>query len=222
MAGVAVIITVFGVLAFTMRNHVSDAGKKALWERVAAGLFGLAAFAAMVAFAPVLAVLWQVTGTGPGLVVLAVLLAATGFFGFVMVGRGKGHHHHGSVAVAVIFGVTMALAIGGWHQISHSAGQAMTSAGHATGGVVNGSALTAAGGHHQVAAAASTGGGRWAVIIALAALAVALIVFLRGYRKASRAAAPRRARGGRPGTVPLPAGPAVRPGGPVPVAGDAR
>lgn len=206
MAGVAVLIAVLGGLAFTMRNHVSDAGRKALWERVAAGFFGLAAFAVLVAFARVLAVLWQVTGTGPGLVVLAVLLAATGFFGFLMIARGKGHHHHGSIAVAVIFGGTMALALGGWHQITHSAGKAMTSAGQATGGVVTGSALTANGGHRQVLAAASTGGGRWVLIAALAALAIALVVFLRGYRKASQSARPRRARGGRPGPAPLPAG----------------
>ncbi len=194
MAGVAVLVTVIGALVFTMRNHVSAApgssgrgSKKVLCERIAASIFGLAAFCGMIAFAPSLAVLWQVTGTGPGLVVLAALLAVTGFFGFLTTVRGKGHHHHGSIAVSVIFAVTMALAIGGWHQITRSAGQALTSAGHATGGVVSGTALAPAGGHHQAVAAASTAGGRWALIIALVVLAAAAVVFLRGYRKAGRA-----------------------------------
>ena len=220
MAGAAVIITVFGVLAFTARNHVTAAGRKALLERVAAGFFGIAAFAVLVAFAPKLAVLWQVTGTGPGLVVLAVLLAATGFFGFLMVGRGRGHHHHGSVAVAVVFGAAVALTAGGWHQITHSASKAATSAGHATGGVVTGSALTANGGHRQALAAASTAGGRWVIIAALAVLAIALIVFLRGRSAAGRASRPRRspAAPGRPAQIP---GPRTGPGGAVPV-GDAR
>jgi hypothetical protein len=227
MAGAAVFITILGVLAFTTRNHVSTPGRKALCERLAAGLFGLAAAAGMIAFAPALAVLWQVTGTGPGLVVLASLLVITGFFGFLMVFRGKGHHHHGSIAVTALFGVTATLAVGGWHQIRRSLGKSAASAGHGAGGVVSGSALTGTSAHQQVLAAASTSGGRWVIIAALLILAVALIVFLRGYRKASRASAPRRSRGGggsggRPGAAPLPAGPAVRPGGPAAVAGDAR
>ena len=206
MTGVAVLVTVIGALVFTMRNHVSAAAgrngrgsKKVLCERVAAGIFGLAAFCGMIAFAPSLAVLWQVTGTGPGLVVLAALLAVTGFFGFLTTVRGKGHHHHGSIAVSVIFAVTVALAIGGWHQITRSTGQAMASAGQATGGVVTGTALAPAGSHRQAVAAASTADGRWAVIIALVVLAAAAVVFLRGYRKASRAGAPQRARAAAPG-----------------------
>ena len=226
IAGAAVFITILGVLAFTTRNHVSTPGRKALCERLAVASSGSPQPAGMIAFAqPALAVLWQVTGTGPGLVVLASLLVITGFFGFLMVFRGKGHHHHGSIAVTAMFGVTATLAVGGWHQISRSLGKSAASAGHGTGGVVSGSALTSTSAHQQVIAAASTSGGRWVIIAALLILAVALIVFLRGYRKASRASAPRRSRsggGGRPGPAPLPASPAVRPGGAAAVAGDAR
>jgi hypothetical protein len=204
MAAVAVLAAVAGVLVFTMRNHVKGGGaeakgkRTAACERAAAVIFAVAAFCGLVAFAPRLAVLWQVTGAGPGLVVLAAVLAVTGFFTFLGAFRGKGHHHHGTIAVSVTFAAALALAIGGWHQVTRSAGQGLASARHAAGGVVSGTAFAApAGGHpHRAAAAAPAAGGHLVVIIALLLLAAAAIVFARGYRKATRAAAPRRTQAG--------------------------
>lgn len=242
LAGFSALVAVIGVLVFTARGHVSaapkengHASKKVVFERVAAGIFAVAAFGGVLAFAPQLAALWQVTGTGWGLWILGALLLVTGFFGFLMVFKGSGHHHHGSVAVAAVFGITVALAIGGWPEIRSSLGKSAASAGQGASGVVSGSAMAGTGAHHQAIAAASTSGGRWVIVIAVVVLAIALIVFLRGYRKSTASepgnGKPQR-RGGGSGasrngnagkTAALtPAGPAIRPGGPAVVAGDAR
>jgi hypothetical protein len=219
MAAVAVLATVAGALVFTMRNHVKGAGaeakgkRTAACERAAAVIFAVAVFCGLVAFAPSLAVLWQVTGAGAGLVVLLAVLAVTGFFTVLGAFRGKGHHHHGTIAVSVTFAAALALLIGGWHQVTRSTGQGLASARHAAGGVVSGTAFAApAGGHpHRAAAAAHAAGGRPVVGIALLLLAVLAVVFLNGYRKAVKAAAPRRANPGTQagGGQPGPARPAL-------------
>lgn len=213
MAGVAVLAAVIGALVFMMRNHVNAAAKgnrgsrKAACERVAAVIFALAVWCAMIAFAPQLAVLWQVTGTGAGLVILVAGLAVTGVFAFLAVFRGKGHHHHGTVAVSVTFAAALALTIGGWHQITRSARPAMASAGQAARGFVSGTTLARGGGtrHPAVATAHAAGGGRWAVIVALVILAVLVSVFASGYRKARRGTAPRRNQPGPAGNRAIPA-----------------
>jgi len=220
MAAVAVLATVAGVLVFTMRNHVKGGGaeakgkRTAACERAAAVIFAVAVFCGMIAFAPSLAVLWQVTGAGAGLVVLLAVLAVTGVFAFLGAFRGKAHHHHGTIAVSVTFAAALALVIGGWHQITRSTGQGLASARHAAAGVISGTAFTApAGGHRHPAAAAHSAGGHPVVIIAVAFLVVLALVFVRGYRKAGKAAAPRRAHpgtqaaGGQPGPGRLPAPP---------------
>lgn len=221
MAAVAVLATVAGVLVFTMRNHVKGAGaeakgkRTAACERAAAVIFAVAVFSGMIAFAPSLAVLWQVTGAGTGLVILVAVLAVTGFFTFLGAFRGKGHHHHGTIAVSVTFAAALALVIGGWHQITRSTGQGLASARHAAGGVVSGTAFTApAGSHGHPAAAAHAAGGHPVVGIALFALAVLVIVFVRGYRKAVKAAAPRRANPGTQAGGGQPAPPRLTPGRP--------
>jgi hypothetical protein len=214
MAAVAALAAVIGGLVFAMRNHVKSGAasgrgdRTAACERTAAVIFAVAAFCAMIAFAPSIGVLWAVTGTGTGLVVLVAVLAVTGFFAFLGAFRGKGHHHHGTIAVSVTFAVALALAIGGWHQITRSAGQGLASARHAAAGVTSGTAFAApaAGHRHPAAAAAPAAGGHLVVIIALALLAVAVLVFANGYRKAGKAAAPRHAQAA--GTPPGPARPA--------------
>jgi hypothetical protein len=218
MAAVAVLAAVAGVLVFTMRNHVKSGAaggrgdRTAVCERAAAVIFAVAVFCGLIAFAPSLAVLWQVTAAGAGLVVLLAVLAVTGFFTVLGAFRGRGHHHHGTIAVSVTFAAALALLIGGWHQVTRSTGQGLASARHAAGGVVSGTAFTApAGGHPHPAAAAHAAGGRPVVIIALFLLAVLVAVFLNGYRKAVKAAAPRRAHPGTQagGGQPGPARPAL-------------
>jgi hypothetical protein len=212
---IAFIGTVIGVLTFIAGHHFwpggtgndeKDAvhkGRRHLCERIGAGIFTVAAFGYMIGLAPVLAALWELTGTGLGLVILIAMFIVTAFFGFVMIIRGRAHHTYGTAAVAVLFGMTIALFVGGWHQMGHSASLAVAGAGHGISGAFDGHVTTTAAAGHHAAATAHAGGGL-AVIIVVAVVVALAVVFLRSRKAGKKADEPARAipGGGRRAGLP--------------------
>jgi hypothetical protein len=194
-----------GLFAIAWHWHQADAkGKtrRAAFERAGAAVLGVAAFALVIALAPLLAPVWQFTGAGAGVVALIGAVFVTGLFAVLMIVRGKAHHWQGSTAMAVLFGTGMALVIGGWRSISRSGMKAVAGAGHSMGGFI-------AGNQNATAAAGSGAHGSRVALYAFAAVVgVFVLMAIRGYRASS----------GRRRRKPRALGPAAT-AGPAPFAG---
>jgi hypothetical protein len=199
MAAITVVLVAAAVLLHFAKQD-KDKGRD-VYERVMAVVLCLAAFGAVVALAPLIASVWEVTGNGPGLVALVVVLMVSGYLTWRMALRGKRHHVAGTTATSIGFGLAAALVIGGWKGLTHSTGQALSHAGSATGQLIGGQALSGGGpaaarGHAAAArvSASATPEGKWALALAAVILIALVIVFVRSHKRSGASGG--RGRGG--------------------------
>jgi hypothetical protein len=199
MAAITVVLVAVAVLLHFAKQD-KERGRD-VYERVMAVVLCLAAFAAVVALAPLIASVWEVTGNGPGLVALVVVLMVSGYLTWRMALRGKRHHVAGTTATSIGFGLAAALVVGGWKGLTRSTGQALSGAGSATGQLIGGQALSGGGpavarGHAAAArvSASGTPEGKWALALAVVILVALVVVFVRSHKRSGG-----RGGGGRAG-----------------------
>jgi hypothetical protein len=129
------------------------------WPRVVAALFMFAAVMATAGIGPWTQALASVIATGPGLVVLLVILIIASLIVWREVVRKRGHHHVRSPLVAMIFGVTGLLAWGALGRIGALAAKAPGNATAALGqamAVIHSGAVHHSGRPARAAAAAGS------------------------------------------------------------------
>jgi hypothetical protein len=163
------------------------------WPRLVSGLLCAAAAAGLLAVAELIGSVWTFTEHGAGLVLLIGLLAVSAIMFYVMVIRGHRHHPIASGAVAILFGMTAVLTVGGWRHVLAGSGAGLKSAGAAFGAIGSGNGAA-------ISSAAATGhasdGGTFALVAFAALLGVLVLVFVRVHRKGARRAGGSPARRG--------------------------
>jgi hypothetical protein len=195
MTAIAVFLVAAAVLLhFGKRDAKSQ--RKAFYERAMAIVLCVAAFAAVVALAPLAGSVFQAVGDGPGMVVLGVVALMSGYLTWRMAFRGKGHHVAGTAAAAIALGLSVALVAGARSSLTSSAGKALSGAGSATSrlfsGQVASGGVTASGspgnGHAVVTRvhAASPAEGKLALAAAIIILVALVIIFARSHRRTRR------------------------------------
>jgi hypothetical protein len=157
--------------------------------RVVSGLLCSAAVAALVAVARLIGSVWAFTEHGTGLVLLLVLTILPGILFYGMVIRGHRHHAIASGAVAIVFGMTAVLIIGGWRHVLSGSATGLKSAGAAAGSIWNGNGATAV-----QSAGRGSGGGTVALVAFAAVIVACALVFIRVHRR-GRGRTPARREG---------------------------